>query len=76
MRKEDKRVAIKFQREKLIEELEKVYKNAFDEISNMELEEGSVAKLSKAFLLSRQAAISELEKEIEKPIITKAANEK
>ena len=47
-----------------------VYINAFNELSNLEIEEGSIVKLSQAFLLSREAAIKELDKEIEKQIIT------
>ena len=61
---------LKLQRVKLIEDLEKVYKNAFNQLSNLEIEEGSIVKLSQAFLLSREAAISALDKEIEKQIIT------
>ena len=72
MKRDQKRIKIKEQREKLINDLEKVYKNAFDELSLIDIEEGSIAKLSQAFLLSRQSAISHLTKEIEKPIITKA----
>ncbi len=72
MKREQKRIALKLQREKLIKELNKVYKNAFDELSSLDIEEGSLAKLSQKFLLSREAAISSLEKEIEKPIITQS----
>ncbi len=74
MTKKEKQIKIMIQRKKLIEELELVYKNAFNELSNLEIEEGSIVKLSQAFLLSREAAINELSKEIEKPIITKSAN--
>ncbi len=72
MEREEKRLRLKMQREKLISLLEEVYKNAFDELTNLDIEEGSVAKLSQAFLLSREAALSQLKKEIEKPIITKS----
>ena len=72
MKREQKRIALKLQREKLISELNKVYKNAFDELSRLDIEEGSLAKLSQMFLLSREAAISSLQQEIEKPIITKS----
>ena len=65
-----KRIALKLQREKLIQELNKVYKNAFNELTTLEIEEGSLAKLSQMFLSSREAAISILEREIERPIIT------
>ena len=72
MRREQKRIAIKMQREKLINELNSVYKNAFNELSTLDIEEGSLAKLTQIFLLSRESAISTLEQEIEKPIITKS----
>ncbi len=74
MTRENKQIQIKLQRKKLIEELEIVYKNAFNQLSNLEIEEGSIVKLSQAFLLSREAAIKELDKEIEKQIITKSSN--
>ena len=70
MNREEKQIQLKFHRERLIEELEMVYKNAFNDLSNLEIEEGSIVKLSHAFLLSREAAINELNKEIEKQIIT------
>ena len=72
MEREQKRIALKLQREKLISALDKVYKNAFNELSTLDIEEGSLAKLSQIFLLSREAAISPLQQEIEKPIITKS----
>ena len=72
MRGEQKRSALKMQREKLINDLNSVYKNAFNELSKLDIEEGSLAKLSQIFLLSREAAISSLQQEIEKPIITKS----
>ena len=71
MERDQKRIALKLQREKLISALDKVYKNAFNELSTLDIEEGSLAKLSQIFLLSREAAISSLQQEIEKPIITK-----
>ena len=72
MEREQKRIELKLQREKLISELDKVYKNAFNQLSTLDIEEGSLAKLSQIFLLSREAAISSLQLEIEKPIITKS----
>ena len=72
MKREQKRIALKLQREKLISALDNVYKNAFNELSTLDIEEGSLAKLSQIFLLSREAAISSLQQEIEKPIITKS----
>ena len=76
MNKNEKRKKMKIQREKLINSLEKVYQHAFDELSNMDIEEASIAKLCQAFLLSRDAAIDHLKQEIEKPIITHAPNQK
>ena len=70
MKGDRKRDQIRFQREKLIKELEEVYKQAFNELSNLPIEEGSIIKLSHAFLLSREAALKELNKPIEKKIIT------
>ena len=67
---------LKFHREKLISELNNVYKNAFNELSRLDIEEVSLAKLSQIFLLSREAAISSLQKEIEKPIITQSPQSK
>jgi len=70
MNREEKQIKLKLHRERLIEELEMVYKKAFNELSNLEIEEGSIVKISQAFLLSREAALNELNKEIEKQIIT------
>ena len=70
MNREEKQIKLKVHRERLIEKLEMVYKNAFNELSNLEIEEGSIVKLSQAFLLSREAALNELNYEIEKQIIT------
>ncbi len=72
MNREQKRITLKLQREKLMSELDKVYKNAFNELSSLDIEEGSLAKLSQIFLLSREAAMNSLQKEIEKPIITQS----
>ncbi len=41
MKREQKRIALKLQREKLISALDKVYKNAFNELSTLDIEEGS-----------------------------------
>ncbi|WP_269621954.1 hercynine metabolism small protein [Prochlorococcus marinus] len=76
MEREEKRIKIKFQREKLIQMLEEAYQIAFNELSCLNIEEGSIAKLSQAFLLSRSEAMKPLEKEIEKPIITQSPNQK
>ncbi len=72
MKREKKREKMKLQRENLIKRLEEVYRNAFDKLSKLDIEEGSITKLSQAFLLSREAAIKYLKEEIEKPITTQA----
>jgi len=76
MKREEKRLKLKIQREKLINSLEEVYTNAFNELTLINIEEGSIAKLSQAFILSREAALSPLKKEIEKPIITFSPDQK
>ena len=76
MEREQKRLKIKMEREKLIHLLEEVYKNAFDELTNINIEEGSIAKLAQAFMRSREGALSPLKKEIEKPIITFSPDQK
>ncbi len=76
MEKEEKRLRLKMQREKLINLLEEVYKNAFNELISLNIEEGYIAKLTQVFLLSREAALSPLKKEIEKPIITSSPHQK
>ncbi len=76
MDREQKRKILKLQRENLIQRLEEVYRNAFDKLSTIDIEEGSIAKLSQAFLLSREAAIKHLQEEVEKPIITQSPKSK
>ncbi len=76
MVKEDQRKVISIQRKELIEELEAVYKKAFDRIGSLNLREGSIAKLTQLLLQSREAAITPLQKEIERPIITMAPEKK
>ena len=67
---EQRRQTIKAQREQLIGELETVYMAAFERIGQLELGEGAVARLTQLMLRSREAAITPLEEEIEKPVIT------
>ncbi len=67
---------IKEQRHLLIKEIEEVYKKAFDRITKLNLGDGAIAKLSQAFLHSREEALIPLKKEIEKPLITKAPKNK
>ena len=75
MRRDNELRKIKLHRERVIEELETLYKQAFDRISTMDLGEGAIAKLAQLLLQSRDAAITPLQKEIEKLIITRPPNQ-
>ena len=72
MKSDERRQAIKRQREQLIQDLEAVYMAAFDRLGELEGEVGEVkaAQLTQMILNSKTAAIEPLEKEIEKPVIT------
>jgi hercynine metabolism small protein len=59
-------------REGLIEQLEKLYRDAFDRIGEQDLGEGAIARLTQLLLRSREAAITPLQEEIEAPLITRA----
>ncbi|MEB3322399.1 MAG: hercynine metabolism small protein [Synechococcaceae cyanobacterium] len=72
MSREEQRQAMRGVREGLIEELEELYRQAFDRISTAELGEGAVARLTQLLLRSREAAITPLQEEIEAPLITRA----
>ena len=72
MTREEKRKIIYSQRMLLKNKLEKIYLNAFERISQLDLNDQDVAKLSQIFLQSKEGAIKPLEKEIEKPLITHA----
>ncbi len=71
MSRESQRQIIKFQRVKLIQEIEEIYLNAFERIVGIGLKEADIAKLSSIFLQSKEGAIKPLEQEIERPLITK-----
>ncbi len=73
MSREEQRAAMRQTREGLIEELEELYRNAFDRISEQNLGEGAVARLTQLLLRSREAAITPLQEEIEAPLITRPA---
>ncbi len=75
MSREEQRATVRRQRETLMEELEKVYRNAFDRLGTQELGEGSMARLTQLLLRSREGAISPLELEIEAPLITRAPDQ-
>ena len=73
MSREEQRAAMRQTREGLIEELEELYRNAFDRISGQNLGEGAIARLTQLLLRSREAAITPLQEEIEAPLITRPA---
>ncbi len=75
MSRDEQRATVRLQRETLIEELEAVYRNAFDRLGALELGEGSVARLTQLLLRSREGAINPLEEEIEAPLITRAPDQ-
>ncbi len=72
MSREEQRQAMRRMREGLIEELEELYRQAFDRISEQDLGEGAIARLTQLLLRSREAAITPLQEEIEAPLITRA----
>jgi hercynine metabolism small protein len=72
MSREEQREAVRLVREGLIEELESLYLQAFDRLSDMDLGEGAIARLTQLLLRSREAAITPLQEEIEAPLITYA----
>ncbi|MEB3234975.1 MAG: hercynine metabolism small protein [Cyanobacteriota bacterium] len=72
MSREQQRAAMRQTREDLIAELEELYRRAFDRISEQDLGEGAIARLTQLLLRSREAAITPLTEEIEAPLITRA----
>lgn len=72
MSREEQREAMRLVREGLIEELETLYRKAFERLSEMELGEGAIARLTQLLLRSREAAMTPLQEEIEAPLITYA----
>ena len=74
MSREEQRRTVRLQRESLMEELETVYRQAFERLSELELGDGSVARLTQ-LLRSRDGAITPLQEEIEAPLITRAPDE-
>lgn len=73
MGREQQRATMRRVREGLIEELEALYRQAFDRISDQDLGEGAIARLTQLLLRSREAAITPLQEEIEAPLITSPA---
>jgi len=72
MSRDEQRQAMRQVREGLIEDLEALYRQAFDRISGQDLGEGAIARLTQLLLRSREAAITPLTEEIEAPLITRA----
>ncbi|MCT0198929.1 hypothetical protein KQ313_04450 [Synechococcus sp. CS-1325] len=72
MSRDDQRRAMRELREGLINQLEELYLQAFDDISRQDLGEGAIARLTQLLLRSREAAITPLHEEIEAPLITRA----
>ena len=72
MSREEQRQAMRLVREGLIEELDQLYRRAFDRIGDQDLGEGAIARLTQLLLRSREAAITPLQQEIEAPLITRA----
>jgi hercynine metabolism small protein len=72
MSREEQRQAMRLVREGLIEELDAMYHQAFERISDLELGEGAIARLTQLLLRSREGAITPLQEEIEAPLITYA----
>ena len=72
MSRDDQRRAMRELREGLIQQLDDIYRQAFDSLGTQELGEGAIARLTQLLLRSREAAITPLEEEIEAPLITRA----
>ena len=76
MKQDERRKAIRTQREQLIRELEALYMAAFDRLGQLEGDVGEVkaAQLTQMILNAKTGAIEPLLKEIEKPVITTPAD--
>jgi hercynine metabolism small protein len=74
--RDDQRQAMRQVREGLIEELEGLYLRTFERLSELELGEGAIARLTQLLLRSREAALTPLRDEIEAPLITRAPSER
>lgn len=72
LKTDERRQAIKRKREKLIQDLERMYVAAFDRPAKLEVAVGEIktAQLIPMMLNSKQAAIEPLGKEINKTVIT------
>ena len=70
--RDDQRQAMRQVREGLMEELETLYLHTFERLSDLDLGEGAIARLTQLLLRSREAALTPLREEIEAPLITRA----
>ena len=75
MSREDQRQAVRAVREGLIQRLEERYAASFEQLTQHNLGEGGIARLTQLLLRSREAAITPLQEEIEAPLITRAPTE-
>ena len=78
MKQDERREAIRSQREQLISELEALYMRAFDRLGQLEGDVGEVkaAQLTQMILHSRARAMERWRKAIEKPLMTTAADQR
>ncbi|MFN9644528.1 MAG: hercynine metabolism small protein [Cyanobacteriota bacterium] len=74
--REDQQQAMRLVREGLIEELEALFLRRFERLSELDLGEGAIARLTQLLLRSREAALTPLREEIEAPLITRAPGER
>ncbi len=74
MSRKDQLNIIKNTRNSFIEDLEDFYKNAFEKIANLKINERDITKLTQTLLQSKDGALKPLIKEIERQMITKAPN--
>ncbi len=71
MSRGSQRFAVRQVRESLIQKLDHVFKEAFEEIDAEAMGEGAVARLTQLILVTRFNAIANLEREIEAPLLTR-----
>ena len=71
MSRESQCFAVRQVRESLIQKLDLVFKEAFEEIDAEAMGEGAVACLMQLILVTRFDALANLEREIEAPLLTR-----
>lgn len=72
MSREEQRQTMLHVRQGLMDDLEMLYRQAFERVSELDLGEGAIARLTQLLLRSREAALTPLQEEIEAPLITYA----